>query len=1002
MNNTAVWGGGLHVFVTGSSYNNTVIVEHSLFEGNEASAGGGGMAIYMKSHYSCMVSENEIIVRSSAFMRNQARGQAGGTLIHCSLQGSDICNVNRGTNHLRFVNCNWHANIASSSAAVDITTRMTITETLSIVPVFSNCVFEHNTVSNTSLELSLKYSEEIVGGRAALMVFGSVMRFENFVSFKGNSHTALYAISSKIEFFPMTSALFLNNRGRNGGAMALIGSYLSLGDNTSLNFTQNTAYHFGGAIYSIPQGKHLIHQNSPGLNCFIHCKHCESATVSFENNRANVLEGMRRDSLSFGTSIFAESLLSCVSSETAVALIKNKINMSTLLDEIANFIFSSNNTDEVVSSVAKLTFSSDPPTHIIPGKEFDVPIVSTDCFGHNLQSHYRAFVQYETCSNGYIIIDDKYIYMPTNKLKVYGNPGSSCSVSIEREGNQLFHTSFKVTMVMCPPGYILIESEEISSFQSQSKMECACAQQLTNSEIYTGMSNCNDRVFRANILHQYWVGYESDNTSHDNLVTAFCPRSFCSYNASHYSNQYLLPGTANKSVLSKFVSNTGRTGRICGRCEANYSVYFHSPNFLCRENSLCSFGWIFYLLSEICILMILFTVILSFNISFTSGRLNGFLFYAQIIDVLGICAVNPKSKHTLWTTKTTRASVFIYHFLNLDFFHLDSLSFCLWEGATTLDIVAVKYLTIVVAFALVVSVFLFMNVCTCGKLKYYSKRLQLRQSVIHGISTFLVICFAQTVKVTFYILAPGFVMKRGEQVVSSQVLYNGDVELFSAEHVKYVLPGLVLFVSVVVVPTFFLVCYPLGFRILHKCGISEASITKLQQIFCIFRLKPLLDSFQGCYKDNYRCFAGLYFIYRVFVLASYSYTYGMTQFYVLVQVQVSIMLLVHCLSHPYKSNIHNALDALLFTNIAVINGLSIFVHTKRAQPAYWISVSVVSAFQTFLTGLPLLLLLLYTVVKTFQTLTNRRKRVNKVVHTQKSPDMEDIPFRLLDERCESF
>ena len=128
------------------------------------------------------------------------------------------------------------------------------------------------------------------------------------------------------------------------------------------------------------------------------------------------------------------------------------------------------------------------------------------------------------------------------------------------------------------------------------------------------------------------------------------------------------------------------------------------------------------------------------------------------------------------------------------------------------------------------------------------------------------------------------------------------------------------------------------------------------------------------------------------MISSYSYSYGTTQFYVLVQIQVSIMLLIHCLSHPYKSNTHNALDALLFTNIAVINGLSICVHTTRSQPVYWTSVSVASGFQTFLTGLPLILLLLYTVVKTFQTLKIRKKRVNNGVHAQNNPDIEGIPF----------
>ena len=340
---------------------------------------------------------------------------------------------------------------------------------------------------------------------------------------------------------------------------------------------------------------------------------------------------------------------------------------------------------------------------------------------------------------------------------------------------------------------------------------------------------------------------------------------------------------------------------------------------------MCSLGWIFYLLSEVLTLTILFVVVLSFNISFTSGALNGFLFYAQIIDILCISAVKHKSNYPFWTIMTTKASIFAYNFFNLNFFHLDTLSFCMWEGATTLSIIVLKYLTIVIAFLLVIGVFFIMNSCTFRKFKYYSKRLRLKQSVIHGISTFLVTCFAQTVKVTFHIFATALVTRKGGEVTGYQVLYDGDVQLFSAEHMKYVVPGLLLFISVVIIPTFFLMCYPLGSNTLYKCGVSETKITKLHHFLCMIRLKPFFDSFQGCYKDQYRCFAGLYFIYRIALLAAFSYSYGASDFYLIIQIQASIMLIIHCLTHPYKRKIHNALDTLLFSNIAIcdnsVNGL---------------------------------------------------------------------------------
>ena len=414
INNSAVWGGGLHIFLTNSSHNNTIIVDHNTFRGNKVTAGGGGMAVYMVSHSSCILKNNIRVVKST-FVKNRAKSQGGETIIH-SLLTSDInkCDTVKELNYLRFESSTWYANSASYSAAIDITTKVA-KEIIPNVPVFLNCTFKQNKISNISLTENPRYGE-ILAGKAALMVLGSKIRFEKSVLFQWNYYTALHAINSEIEFSLKCNATFLGNKGRYGGAIALFDSTLILGNYSILNFTNNKAFELGGAIYSETQGEHELHQNIHNLNCFIQCKYCKSVTFVFQNNFANSLETEEDIGLeySFGKSIFAESFLSCVSRQTVMTLTNKTTNVSAFLDRIANFQFvDSDPYKEVVSSAAQFTISAPLKTQIIPGKEFDVPLVMTDSFGHQLKSDYKAFLRTRYCGNGSITIDPKYI--STNK-----------------------------------------------------------------------------------------------------------------------------------------------------------------------------------------------------------------------------------------------------------------------------------------------------------------------------------------------------------------------------------------------------------------------------------------------------------------------------------------------------------------------------------------------------------------------------------------------------------
>ena len=91
----------------------------------------------------------------------------------------------------------------------------------------------------------------------------------------------------------------------------------------------------------------------------------------------------------------------------------------------------------------------------------------------------------------------------------------------------------------------------------------------------------------------------------------------------------------------------------------------------------------------------------------------------------------------------------------------------------------------------------------------------------------------------------------------------------------------------------------------------------------INHLKPLTDSFQGCYKDNFCFFAGLLFIYRITILASVAFSFGYTQLHISVQAQLLDTFLAHALAQPYKETTHNILDSLLLSNLALTNTLTI-------------------------------------------------------------------------------
>ena len=328
------------------------------------------------------------------------------------------------------------------------------------------------------------------------------------------------------------------------------------------------------------------------------------------------------------------------------------------------------------------------------------------------------------------------------------------------------------------------------------------------------------------------------------------------------------------------------------------------------------------------------------------------IFYFQITDISRLSA----SGFIKCPSAFFSASLHVYRFFigvfNLNFFDLDKISFCLWYGAQTLDLVAFKYVTIVYSLLLVIFIVILLRINTVKRLAqklpaYLYQETNMKATVVHGLSGFLILCYSECTKVSLIL----------NRINNTAVFYNGEMGYFDGQHLVYVLPALFFLIVIGVIPPVLLISYPFCYRVFGVLKISESRFVKLLcTCLPLEKLKPLFDSFQSSFKDNYRFFSGLYFMYGLLPLLAFSIARSLTNYYATVIVQFAIILCLHSVMQPYKKRLHNVLDALIFTNLLIVNVLFLYIYRRALElkdNSY--AINFACGLQTTLLFLPLLL-----------------------------------------------
>ena len=939
--NTAVYGGGFSFYCHGNCHSNVLKVNGCQFVENALVAtnpfGGAGAAIGITPSGSNGVpTNNTLTFVSSMFTNNRALFAAGLLIYAGTKEANDVINS------VSLHNCSWLNNSGSGSPAVEVIPDFFgVSGSIFLVePVFEDCKFYDNFIYPEYFQQSSfrhSYHQEV----GVFVVTELTVLFNGETTFEGNNGTALYVSEGSIVFMGDTKSVFKRNTGERGGAIALIGfSYLVFHNNSVVHFIENHAMYVGGAIFVLSVEQHLFPKRH---FCFI-----QSAAGSYDNNATFVFQDNTAGS-GFGVSMFLTSVDSCryecFNSNGSFLEPEEVFGYKSC---IANFIFINNSNNPYnVTTEGRVINVTTPSSYItlLPGGDSTLPIQILDDFNHDVSdiSSYRLY-----SSNESLVIDSNFIG-GNSKIRIYGNPYSTGNMTLSVVGNRGTSVNLPVFLSACPPGFV-------TTFTSDNLTTCSCSSTLGSSYSYKGIDTCDTSAF---IDLGYWTGYitNGDAPNQNNLYISNCPAGFCNQSRSIINSRskesFSLGLVASVKALNDIVCVETREGITCSNCREGHSVYFHSPSRKCDRNDLCDYGAIFYLLSEIFPITVFFAIILCCGINLTSGFAYSILFMIQLLPAM-IITVNGSLKFLPEGIDTVHS--IIYGTLNLNFLVADSLSYCFWDGAGTLDVIAMKYLSVVYAILLTISYVILAKKSSCFMpKKCFFKLPHAKNFAVHGLTAFFVISYFQCSRTTFLLLNRQKLEGIGGQSLGTIVFWNGTMQYFSRDHLPYAFPALIATVFFTI-PLPFVLIFDQTLVKLESYVSKYSTFVYNKQPWTFFRtkLKPILDSFQGCFKDTMRFYAGMFFLYRLIVLIILDTSQTPNQYFVMLEVFLLVLLAMQSILQPFVQQSHNVAATLIFTNMAIINALTMRIYSTVSDRGYTIEARFLQWVQLVLIYIPLL------------------------------------------------
>ena len=344
------------------------------------------------------------------------------------------------------------------------------------------------------------------------------------------------------------------------------------------------------------------------------------------------------------------------------------------------------------------------------------------------------------------------------------------------------------------------------------QFKCGCHPMLQQASV---QCDINTQSFTRS--GSVWIGLRSDE---EGLLTHMhCPNAYCKVQETGLNLTSL-------DIQCAF----GHSGVLCGSCRSGLALMLGSSK--CQ---FCSNLYLLLLLPFLATGVLLVIILGRLDLTVALGTMNGVLFYANVVKA---------SSDALISNSVSKYFTILSAWLNLDlgietcfFSHLDMFWKVLLQFAFPL------YIWLLVA-----------GIILLSRYSTVAARLSGSNSV-PVLATLFLLSYAKVLATI--IVAFSFTSLEAEKISPLVWLHDGNLRFLLGKHI-----------ALVVVSTLFALFYviPLTLLLLFAPVLQRAHNYRMVRL--VQRLKPLLDAFQGPYKDRFHWWPGLMLVIRIILFVA--------------------------------------------------------------------------------------------------------------------------------------
>ena len=678
------------------------------------------------------------------------------------------------------------------------------TSSLAFRTYIADSIFESNFYERTV--------NSIVGSSSHQAVFQIAdfnIEYENCTWIE-NDVTGLHAVESRVIFSGENQ--FIDNTAKNGGGLNIEeGSELFLQPGSKTYFIGNHAEEYGGAVFGVMLN----------YRCFFQFNSFEPfPSLFFTNNTANFAgdavygnirvcllqhDSYADDSYHFFLQIshFAENISSSPST------------LSSQANRLCHCLNGIPNCDFITASFYII--------ESYPGKVFQVGIQAlSDANDMNTGGQTPADINAVIVSNtSYAAIGNgasRYVPKGCSNVSyiINGHQNQTVDISLAPITNTIFFPVYiRVILQTCPKGFPF----------SNETLTCGCAQLLTDNGI-----TCDIQTFSIRKTSSQWIGFINSTGGHYSLAVGSCTEP-----------EYCDSSEANNLTFTEFDYQciNSHSGILCGQCLPGLSLTLGSSDCLKCSNMYLAL-LIFFAIAGF--LWIAFLSI--FDVTVNTGRINGMLFYANVIKL---------ANFEFFRLRQSPFLIFqiMINWINLDF----GIVSCFYNGFDYYAKTWLNFAFPIYLFALLGGIIYAAHISS-----KFSKLLP--RNMLSVTSTLALICFTKLLRASSFSF-PGQTIQteEGDHFVWR---FDGNIVYFGEKHGPLMVFSILVFILVVLPFAVILISYP------FLWSFTKHENTWFESFVCyfrkkIFKMKPFLETYDGPYLTKYRYYTGLLVVLRLII-----------------------------------------------------------------------------------------------------------------------------------------